>query len=89
MQGWLPDTNIGSTRAGAEVTTEPRLVWETEAELGEGPVWVERDSALWFTDIKQQRIYRYDPANGGQQSWHSPEQVGFIVSIPGTARSTS
>ena len=58
---------------------EPRLVWELENELGEGPVWVERDKALWFTDIKRLRIYRYDPANGGQQSWHSPEQVGFVL----------
>jgi xylono-1,5-lactonase len=59
--------------------TEPRLVWETEAELGEGPVWVERDAALWFTDIKRRRVYRYDPANGEQQSWHAPEQVGFVL----------
>jgi D-xylonolactonase len=61
------------------MTSEPRVVWETEAELGEGPVWVERDAALWFTDIKRQRIYRYDPANGEQQSWHAPEQVGFVL----------
>ena len=57
----------------------PRLVWEVETELGEGPVWVEQDRALWFTDIKRLRIYRYDPATGGQQSWHAPEQVGFVL----------
>ena len=57
---------------------EPRLVWELENELGEGPVWVERDRALWFTDIKRLRIYRYDPATGDQQGWHAPEQVGFV-----------
>ena len=59
--------------------TEPRLVWEVEAELGEGPVWVERDAALWFTDIKLQRIYRFHPATGAQESWHAPEQVGFVL----------
>ena len=57
---------------------EPKLVWELENELGEGPVWVERDQGLWFTDIKRLRIYRYDPATGDQQSWHAPEQVGFV-----------
>lgn len=57
---------------------DPKLVWELETELGEGPVWVEHDQALWFTDIKRLRIYRYDPATGDQQSWHAPEQVGFI-----------
>lgn len=60
------------------MTSEPQLVWEVEAELGEGPVWVERDRALWFTDIKRHAIYRYDPASNGQQSWKAPEQVGFV-----------
>jgi sugar lactone lactonase YvrE len=31
--------------------TEPQNVWGLAAELGEGPVWVERDRALWFVDI--------------------------------------
>jgi xylono-1,5-lactonase len=53
-------------------------VWPLEAELGEGPVWVERDSALWFVDIKKQLVHRYDPATGEKRSWDSPEQVGFI-----------
>src|SRR4051812_27090029 len=57
---------------------QPKLLWELETELGEGPVWVEREQALWFTDIKRLRIYRYDPATGDQRSWHAPEQVGFI-----------
>lgn len=58
--------------------TEPRNVWPLAAELGEGPVWVERDQALWFVDIKKQRVHRYQPANGGKQSWDAPEQVGFV-----------
>ena len=61
------------------MSSEPSLVWELEAELGEGPVWVERDQALWFTDIKRLRIYRYDPATGDQKSWHAPEQIGFVL----------
>jgi xylono-1,5-lactonase len=59
-------------------TSEPQDVWELAAELGEGPVWVERDRALWFVDIKKQQIHRYDPTNGGRHSWRSSEQVGFI-----------
>ena len=61
------------------MTGEPALVWEVEAELGEGPVWVESDQALWFTDIKRHKIYRYDPANGDRRSWQAPEQVGFVL----------
>ncbi|HEX8238956.1 MAG TPA: SMP-30/gluconolactonase/LRE family protein [Allosphingosinicella sp.] len=59
--------------------TEPKSVWDVAAELGEGPVWVERDRALWFTDIKKRKVHRYDPATGGRQSWVAPEQVGFVL----------
>jgi sugar lactone lactonase YvrE len=57
---------------------EPKVVWELEAELGEGPVWVERDRALWFVDIKTHQIHRYDPARDERSSWKAPEQVGFV-----------
>lgn len=56
-----------------------KVAWNLEAELGEGPVWVNRDSALWFVDIKKRKIHRYDPANGEKRSWDAPEQVGFIL----------
>ncbi len=66
--------------AGADpVASEPRLVWDLQAELGEGPVWLERDQALWFTDIKRQQVHRYTPATGERRSWDSPEQVGFVL----------
>lgn len=67
----------------AEPRPEPRDVWDVAAELGEGPVWVERDRALWFVDIKTHRIHRYDPAGGSKRSWVSPEQVGFILPAEG------
>lgn len=58
---------------------EPESVWNVGAELGEGPVWVERDQALWFVDIKRRRIHRFNPTSGNKRSWDSPEQVGFIL----------
>ena len=59
--------------------TQPTDIWDLAAELGEGPVWVERDSALWFVDIKKHQVNRYDPAKGDRRSWQAPEQVGFIL----------
>ena len=59
--------------------TQPTDIWDLAAELGEGPVWVDRDEALWFVDIKKQKIHRYDPASGSKRSWESPEQVGFVL----------
>lgn len=58
--------------------SEPQDVWDLAAELGEGPVWVERDRALWFVDIKKQMVHRFDPANASKRSWEAPEQVGFV-----------
>lgn len=63
--------------------TEPRSVWNLAAELGEGPVWVRRDRALWFTDIKKRKIHRFDPASGDRQTWSAPEQVGFVLPAEG------
>jgi sugar lactone lactonase YvrE len=59
--------------------TEPKVAWDLAAELGEGPVWVERDRALWFVDIKKHQVHRYDPASGARDSWPAPEQVGFVL----------
>jgi D-xylonolactonase len=60
------------------MSREAHLVWEVGAELGEGPVWVERDEALWFTDIKRKQVHRFDPATAEGRSWEAPEQIGFI-----------
>ena len=61
------------------MASEPRLVWDLKAELGEGPVWVERDRALYFTDIKKRQVHRYSPETGERRSWAAPEQVGFVL----------
>jgi xylono-1,5-lactonase len=62
---------------------EVECIWPLEATLGEGPVWVAREQALWFTDIKQRRIHRFDPASGAKQSWDAPDQPGFILPASG------
>lgn len=49
------------------------------ATLGEGPVWVAEDAALWFVDIKQRRVHRYEPAGGSLESWAAPVQVGWVL----------
>ena len=59
--------------------SEPRNVWVIAAELGEGPVWVDRDSALWFVDIKKRQVHRYEPTSCDRRSWEAPEQVGFLL----------
>ena len=63
--------------------SDPVSVWPLGAALGEGPVWVERDAALWFVDIKGRKIHRFDPATGGKTSWDAPGQCGFVLPVAG------
>jgi sugar lactone lactonase YvrE len=49
--------------------------------LGEGPVWRPAENAVWFVDIKECRIHRFDVAAGTGKSWSAPEQPGFIAPI--------
>jgi sugar lactone lactonase YvrE len=56
-------------------------VCQVGAELGEGPVWVERDAALWFVDIKARRAHRWHPGRRAQRSWTAPEQLGFLAPL--------
>jgi sugar lactone lactonase YvrE len=61
------------------IASQPLVSWPVAAELGEGPIWVERDKSLWFVDIKQQKIHRLSPGDGAKRSWDAPEPVGFLV----------
>jgi len=61
--------------------SEPVSIWPLGAPLLEGPVWVERDQALWFTDIKGKKIHRHKPGAGHMlgNSWDAPGQIGFVL----------
>jgi sugar lactone lactonase YvrE len=59
------------------MTPAARSVCTVGATLGEGPVWV--DGALWFTDIKQRKVHRFDPAAADLRSWDAPAQVGWVL----------
>ncbi len=61
------------------LSAQPRSVLSIGAMLGEGPVWVARESALWFVDIKSHRVHRFDPVNGDARVWVAPGQVGWIL----------
>jgi len=46
--------------------------------LGEGPIWVEREQALYWLDIKGRKIFRLG-ADGTQSEWATPVRVGCIA----------
>ena len=59
--------------------SEPELVWDLGAELGEGPVWDAPRRAVWFVDIKGRKLHRYSVDDGAKASWETPEQTGFAL----------
>lgn len=58
--------------------SEVALVSDCRATLGEGPVWVAREAALYWVDIKGRRIFRRDEA-GAVSEWPTPCRVGAIA----------
>jgi len=58
-------------------------VWPLGAELGEGPVWVAAERAVYFVDIKAPAVHRFSILDGARASWPAPAQVGFIVPARG------
>ena len=59
--------------------SEPELVWNVGAELGEGPVWDAARRAVWFVDIKGRKLHRYGVDDGAKTSWDTPDQTGFAL----------
>jgi D-xylonolactonase len=58
---------------------EPVCIWPLGCELGEGPLWW--TNALWFTDIKQKTVHRFDPETGAGEVWVAPSEVGFLAPL--------
>ena len=74
-EGVFNDSDGGAGMAEVEVRVAARL----EAVVGEGPVWLAEAPALWFVDIKDPAIYRFDPASRGLDRWAVPARIGCLV----------
>jgi sugar lactone lactonase YvrE len=58
-----------------EEHNSPACVADVKAVLGEGPVWDARDRALYWVDIKGQRIFRRAFEGGEVTHWRPPFPV--------------
>lgn len=56
-----------------------RCVTAAGAILGEGPVWVAREQALYWLDIKGCRLHRFKPGPDDATSWETPFRIGAIA----------
>ena len=62
------------TMGMADVT----CIADVHAVLGEGPVWVAREAALYWLDIKGLKIFRLS-GQGERSEWPTPMRVGSIA----------
>lgn len=49
--------------------SEVQVAWEIPAQLGEGPVWVEAENAVYWVDIFSNKAHRYGLAGGEKTTW--------------------
>jgi len=54
-------------------------VWEEPAVLGEGPLWVARENAVYWVDIVSKKVHRYALADGGRRTWTFETEVTSLA----------
>ena len=52
--------------------------WEIEATLGEGPLWVAAEDAVYFVDIINKQLHRLSLADGARQTWSFDVEVTSV-----------
>lgn len=55
------------------------LVVDARNAVGESPVWLAAEQALYWTDISQQRLWRWQAHSGEARHWQLPEMAGCIA----------
>jgi sugar lactone lactonase YvrE len=52
---------------------------DIRCQLGEGPLWSQRDNAIYWVDILAPALHRLSLAGGDVRSWPVPEKIGWVV----------
>lgn len=66
------------------MTFDIERVADTICEVGEGPLWCEAESALYWADIARGDGYRYDPERGDYEHlWKGSEFGGYTIQADG------
>ena len=64
---------------------EPELIADYACVTGEGPIWHPDEKRIYWLDIPQGRIFRYDPQTGHHEMCYEGEPVGgMTVQADGT-----
>ena len=52
------------------------IVLDARARIGESPTWCAAQSALYWIDVKEPALHRYDPAGGAARAWPVASDIG-------------
>lgn len=55
------------------------LAYQSNDNLGEGPVWVPEEQALYWVDILRPTLQRWHPASGEYKNWMMPSDIGCFA----------
>lgn len=55
---------------------EPELIADYNCKTGEGPLWHPDEKRLYWVDIPNGRLFRYDPATGQHEMCHEGRPIG-------------
>jgi len=75
----MGDREHDAGRIRADSSDAVRCVCDTRAVLGEGPLWVARENAVYWVDIKGQALHRLALNDHTHVSWSMPERLGWVV----------
>ncbi len=60
-------------------TIDVDCVVREQAIVGESPVWCPQEKKLFWVDITGQKIHRFDPSSGKNETFHLPEPVTALA----------
>ena len=55
------------------------LLFDAGNAVGENPVWLASEQALYWVDIPARRLYRWQAGDGKVRHWSAPEMIGCIA----------
>jgi D-xylonolactonase len=55
---------------------EPELIADYQCETGEGPVWHPDERRVYWVDIPNGRLFRYEPATGTHEQCYEGDPIG-------------